>query len=92
MILSILFLLLNQPTVSSGKIIDASDNQSIIGAIIYSSMDTSYSALDGSFSILTSNSKFTIKYLSYEEACFTQGGILKIYPIKPKEIIYKAKK
>lgn len=92
MLLSILLLFLNQPVVLSGKLIDASDKQPIIGAIIYSSIDTSYSALDGSFSILTSDSKFTIKYLSYEEACSTQGGVLELSPLKPRDIIYKGKK
>jgi hypothetical protein len=92
MLLSILVFFLNQPIITSGKLIDADDKQPIIGAIIYSSIDTAYSSLDGSFSLLTSDKSFTVKYLSYENACFTQGGILELLPIKPKEIIYKGKK
>ena len=92
MLLTALLLSVPQPLISSGKLIDAVDKQPIAGAMIYSSFDTVYSALDGSFCLKTTSEGLTVKYVSYQQSTFLEGGLLELYPLKPVAISIKNKK
>ena len=92
MLLTALLLSVPQPLISSGKLIDAVDKQPIAGAMIYSSVDTVYSALDGSFCLKTTSEGLTVKYVSYQQSTFLEGGLLELYPLKPETVAIKSKK
>jgi hypothetical protein len=92
MILATLLLSIPQPLISAGKLVDAIDKQPIAGAMVFSSIDTAYTSLDGSFSLKTDGNGFSVKFVSYQQGNFKEGGIVELQGLKPQNISYRAKK
>jgi hypothetical protein len=92
MFLAALLLSVPQPLISAGKLVDAIDKQPIAGAMVFSSIDTTYTSLDGSFCLKTDGNGFSVKFVSYQQENFKEGGILEIKALEPQRISYKTKK
>ena len=87
MLLSILLTLLGNPI--GGKIICSETKQPIAGVMVYSESDTTYSSLDGRFTIETSG-EVHFKMLGYLPASSDNpSGVLELTPRIPEKISIK---
>ena len=87
MLLSILFTLLGNPV--GGKIICSETKQPLAGVMVYSESDTTYSSLDGRFSIETSG-EIKFKMLGYLPASTDNTTLtLELIPRIPETITVK---
>lgn len=89
MLLSILIILLGNPV--GGKVVCSETKQPLAGVMVYSESDTTYTTIDGRFSIETSG-EIKFKMLGYLPASTDNSqSILELTPRTPETISIRRK-